>query len=178
MPLNQSKLRLDQNYFQRVLLAAFTIQQNNVHRDVDPHNSTRKISESNCIGAELTNGWATEQLVNFTDSIEAGAATLTNSELEGQAIVESAKNILHKNLATGLSTSNIEPLEMLSEPDSLRLDDTFDLLNCDEGEDGGDGGELLEFVPESEVEATVKQALLTTRADGAALALRRRGRLV
>jgi hypothetical protein len=177
MPLNQSELRLDENYFQRVLSAAFTIQENNAQRNPEQctQDSTVKVSESRCIAEEPTNDWLTLQPIDLTGSLEAYAATLANSESESQPIVEAA---ILKNFAITESNLIIDPAELSPGPDSLRLDKAFNLLDCDEAEDGGDAGELLEFVPESEVEATVKRALLMTRADGATLAFRRSGNLV
>jgi hypothetical protein len=177
MPLNQSKLRLDDNYFQRVLSAAYVIQQNNAQRNPDPHPQTSsvKISDSRCIAEEPTLDCPTLQPLDWTGSFEADGPTLANSESESNSIVEAA---ILKNFATTESNLIIDPAELSPEPDSLRLDKTFNLLDCDEAQDGGDTGELLEFVPESEVEATVKRALVTTRADGATLAFRRRGRMV
>jgi hypothetical protein len=177
MRSNQSQLSLDESYFQRVLSSAFIIQQNNARRLQDPptKNSTLTISESNCIGEELTNDWATQPLIDLIGSLEADAASIANSELKSQPVVEAS---MQENLAAKESNLTVDSAQLSSGAKSPEVDETFDSLNFEETEDFPRGGGLLEFVPEIEVEATVKQALLTTHADGAAFAFKRRGRLV
>jgi hypothetical protein len=177
MPSNKSKLRLDESYFQQVLSAAFIMQQSNARRTRDPQANapTLTISESNCIGEELTKVWAIEPSINLIGSFEADPATLANSESKSELIVEAS---IQDNLAERESDLIVDLAQLASELEPLELDQTFDDLNLDVAEDVSDGDGLLEFVPESEVEATVKHALLTTRADGAAFAFKRRGRLV
>jgi len=177
MRSNQSQLSLDESYLQRVLSSAFIIQQNNARRiqDPPPKNSTLIISEGSCIEEEHTNDWAAQPLIDLIGSLEADAASIANSELKSQPVVEAS---IQENLAAKESNLTVDPAQLSSGAKSPEIDETFDPLNFEETEDFPSGGGLLEFVPESEVEATVKQALLTTRADGAALAFKLHGRLV
>jgi GAF domain-containing protein len=151
MPLNWHNLTLDEQSFQSVLSAAFTIQE---------HNDRRKLARQTQAEPE-----AHDRAFDMS--------TLDKAEAISQWITEATEDLTPEDLAPLDAGLTVQPFQLSASDDARTGAPTEASIDASRA-----STELLNRVPNHLLQEIVQQALRATHATGAVIALKQQGALI